>query len=128
MVDSHRQGGLFASSRRLLGTGLRWLQLRLELLAAELQLGAAQVFDAIVLALLAGLGIGIGLVLLCAWILLLLQESYRLTALGVMSAVFLCGGIALLWSARRSLRRAGRALDGSRGELARDIEALTPSE
>lgn len=128
MVDSRGRGGLFASSRRLLGTGLQWAQVRLELLATELQLGAAQVFDAVVLALVAGMGIGIGLVLACAWVLLMFQEAYRMAALGAMAAVFLVGGAGLLWLARTHLRRAGRALDGSRAELARDVQALTPRE
>jgi uncharacterized membrane protein YqjE len=128
MVEAQGRGGLFASSRRLLGTGLRWLQLRLELLTAELQLGAAQAFDAVVLALLAGLGIGVGLVLFCGWVLLMLQEPYRLAALGVMAAGFLAAGFGLLWLARQHLQRAGRALDGSREELARDLQALRPRD
>ncbi|MDH4051324.1 MAG: phage holin family protein [Rubrivivax sp.] len=128
MVDPHVRSGLFASSRRLLGTGVQWLLLRLELLAAELQLGAAQAFDAIVLVLLAGLGIGVGLVLACAWLVLMLQEPYRLTALGTLATVFLGVGAGLIWRARKHLDRAGRALDGSRGELARDLQALTPRD
>jgi uncharacterized membrane protein YqjE len=123
---SAAQGGLLGSARRLLATSLRLVQVRLDLLATELQLGAGQVFDAVLLALLAGLGLGVGLVLLCGWILLMLQEPYRLAALGTMALVFLGAGLALVWAARRRLRGAARALDGTRGELARDIQALGP--
>lgn len=120
--------GLFASTRSLLSTTLELVRVRVELLANDAELGVLRLFDAILLALLSVLAIGIGVVLLCGFVLLLVQEAWRLHALGAMALVFLGGGAWALMAARASLRRAGWAFDATRAELARDLAALTPRD
>lgn len=118
--------GLFASARSLLATALELLQVRVELLAADVETGALRLFDAIVLALLAILGIGIGVVLVCGLILLVVQEAFRPHALGLMALAFLGAGAWALIVARARLRQAGSAFEATRAELARDAAALAP--
>jgi uncharacterized membrane protein YqjE len=117
---------LFARLRRLLGTSLELLQLRIELLATDVELGTLRFFDAVVLALAALLALAVGLGLLCAWILLMLQPEYRLTALGLMALAFLAGGAWAVVAARGRMRQSGRAFQATRAELARDLAALSP--
>lgn len=120
--------GLFASARGLLLTSVRLLQVRVELLATDMEVGVLRLFDAIILAQLALLGIGLGLASLCGLLLLIVQDAYRLHLLAVMATAFLLAGVAALVVARRKLAQAGAAFDATRSELARDIKALTPRE
>lgn len=118
--------GLFARLRRLLATSLELLQLRVELLTTDVELGALRFYDAVVLALAALLALTVGLGLLSAWVLLMLQPAYRLTALGLMALAFLAGGAWAVAAARGRLRRSGQAFQATRAELARDLAALSP--
>ena len=127
-MSDARRAGLFGSARQLLLTGVGLLQVRLALLANDVELGALRFFDAVVLALLALLSVGVGLVLACALVLMLLQDAYRLPALGLMALLFLAAGAWALAAARRQLRQAGQAFDATRAELARDAAALTPRD
>ena len=120
--------GLFGSARSLLTTALELLQVRLGLLATDVEAGALRLFDALVLGLLALMGVTIGLLLLCALVLMLVQEAYRVQALGVMVLVFLGGGAWGLAVARAKLQLAGAAFEASRAELARDLAALVPRD
>lgn len=122
------KSGLYASARSLLRTAVRLLQVRVELLASDIEVSALRLFDAIVLALFAVLGLGVGLVLVCGLILLVVQEPHRPYVLGVMAAAFIGMGALALFVARARLAQAGAAFDATRGELARDVSALTPGE
>jgi uncharacterized membrane protein YqjE len=116
--------GLFDSLGRLLETTVGLLHNRLLLLANDLQLGAVGLLDALVLALLGVAAVGIGLVLLCGWVLLLVEPSDRVWAAGLMTLAFVGGGMLALWAARGRIRGAGAAFDGTREELGRDLAAL----
>jgi uncharacterized membrane protein YqjE len=116
--------GLLGSARALLGTTLELAQVRLALLANDVEAGTLRLFDALVLAALALLGIGVGIVLLCLLVLLLIQDTYRIPVLLVMALVFLAAGAWALNAARSSLRQAGGAFEATRAELARDLAAL----
>lgn len=118
------RSGLFARLHRLLGTTLEIVQLRVELLATDVQLGALRFLDAVALALGALLLLAAGLGLLAAWIVLMMAPEYRLTALGVIAMIFLAAGAWALAGARARLRSAGGAFAATRGELARDLTAL----
>lgn len=118
--------GLFAKLHRLLGTTVELVQLRVELLATDVQLGTLRFFDAVVLALGALLLLAAGVGLLAAWIVLMMAPEYRLTALGVIAVVLLAAGAWVLAAARARLRAAGGAFVATRAELARDLAALGP--
>ena len=124
MSDKDPAVGLFASLRRLLGTALEIAQVRLELLGTEVELEKRRLFDNLLRAVVALLLLGVGLTLLCGFLLLLVSEAYRLAALGVMALLFLSAGLLLLQRARQSVRNSKTMFDASLGELQRDRAGL----
>jgi len=124
MSDNDPAVGLFASLRRLLGTGLEMAQVRLELLGTEVELEKRRLFDNLMRAVVALLLFGVGITLFCGFLLLLISEAYRLAALGVMAMLFLGGGLLLLQSARQGVRSPKGMFDASLGELQRDRAGL----
>jgi len=120
--------GLFTSARRLLATGLEIAQVRLELVATELELEKLRLFEAILLAAAALFGLGIGVMLLCALLVLLVGEGYRLHVLGALAALFIGGSLWGLRAARAKLRGTGTLFDASVTELARDRAQLMPHD
>lgn len=128
MNESAPSAGLMMSLRRLLSTFLELGQVRLELLGNELKLEKLRLFDALLWAVLALLAIGVGLVLLVAFAMLLLDEAYRLPALGALVVLFLGTGVLLIWIARERLQNHAGMFAASAGELARDRIDLVPGD
>lgn len=116
--------GLLASLRRLLATALEIAQVRLELLAVELEQEKQRIFDALLWAAVAMLLLGVGLTLTAGLLVMLLWEGYRLPALAVLCVVFLAGGMVAAWLARTRLSARGGMVGTSLDELARDRDAL----
>ena len=125
MTGPNQAGGLFASLRRLLGTVLEIAEVRLALLGTEVELEKRRLFDALFWVAMAVLVLATGLVLLCAFVILLLSEGYRLPALGVMALLFLGGGLLLLRQAQQRLRSPEGMFGSSLAELKRDQAGLT---
>ncbi len=117
--------GLFASVQRLLGTALDMAQVRLELLSTELELEKQRLFDGLIWGAIGLLALGMGLVLLCGFIILLFWEGYRLAAVGVMALLFLGIAAVFIHEARKRLRHPSGMFDASVEELKRDRAALT---
>lgn len=113
-------GGLLASVRQLLSTLLETAQVRLELLGTELEVEKRRVLDVLVLAAVALVCLSLGLVMLCATVILLVDDAYRLAAAGAMALLMLGGGLVLLGLARRRLRNPMGMFHASAQELARD--------
>jgi len=120
--------GLLASLRRLLATGLEIAQVRLELLAVELEQEKLRIFDGLLWAALALLMLGVGLLLAVGLLLLLVWDGHRLAALGVLSVLFLGAGALLARLARSRLSSPQGIAAGSLDELARDRAALEGRE
>jgi len=116
--------GLFASLRRLLGTALELAQVRLELLSSEVELEKRRLFDSLLRAAIGLSLLGVGLVLLCGFLILLVSENYRLAALGVMALLILIAALLLLGSARQRLRSPKGVFSASVTELERDRSGL----
>jgi uncharacterized membrane protein YqjE len=116
--------GLQARLQRLASTALQLAQLRVEMLATDVELAALRLLDAIVLALAALLALAVGLGLLCGLILLIVQPEYRLHALAALALLFLAGGVFALRAARARLTQAGGLFQGTRAELANDVAAV----
>lgn len=121
---SATQAGLLGSLRALLGTTLQVAQARLELLGVELEQEKTQLFDALWWGALALVLLAAGLVLAVGFVVLLMQEGYRLPALGLLTLVCLGGGVALLRHAKRCLHSPDGAFAASVGEIARDRASL----
>lgn len=118
------RAGLLASLRGALSTVLEIAQTRLELVGCELEQEKAKLFDALWWGALSLLLLLVSLVLSIGFVMLLLQEQYRLAALGVLALACALAGVALLRHARRRLRSVGGAFAASAQELARDRAAL----
>jgi uncharacterized membrane protein YqjE len=121
---SDAQAGLLGSLRALLGTALQVVQTRLELFTCELEQEKTNLFDALWWAALSLVLLSAGLVLAIGLIVLLMQEGYRLPALGLLTLSCVGGGWALLRHAKRCLHSPGGAFAASVGEIARDRAGL----
>ncbi len=117
-------GGLFASVRQMLATGVETLRVRLELLSTEVEQEKIRLFDAVLWAGLALLLLGMGLLFLCGLIVVLLWEQHRLLALGSLALLFLGAGVWVLQTARRRLQAPGGLFASSVAELTRDRNEL----
>ena len=117
-------GGLFASLRRLLVTALEMAQVRLDLFLTEFQQEKLRVFDSLLWAGVALMLIGVGVILLCGFVVILLWETHRLATLGVLTLLFLGSGALLMRAARNRLRSPAGALSATMEELQRDMAEL----
>ena len=122
------RAGLFESLRQLLRTALEMAQVRLELLVSDLEIEKLRLVDAVLRALLGLLLLGLGLVLLMAFLLMLLWDGYRLPALGVLTLLCAGGGLWLLQAAKRRLGHGEPMFAATRAEFERDQAALAPRE
>jgi uncharacterized membrane protein YqjE len=122
------RAGLFESLRRLLHTALELGQVRLELLVADLEFEKLRLVEVALRALLGLLLLGLGLLLLIAFVLVLLWDSYLLPALGVLTVLCVAGGLLLLQAAKRRLGRGDELFAATRAELERDQAALRPRD
>jgi uncharacterized membrane protein YqjE len=124
MSDTPAPAGLFTSLRRLLADALDLARVRLELLGNEVELEKQRLLEGLLRGALALMLLGVGLALLCGFVVLLFWDGYRLAALGALTLLSLGAGAALLRSARLRLERPDGMLPGSLGELRQDIEQL----
>lgn len=125
MSDTVNRLGLFASLRRLLATALEIAQVRLALLGTEVELEKRRLFDALLWGAFALLVLGIGIVMLCGFVILLFWDAYRLPAVGSLAFLLLAGGVILLQKARQRLRTPLGMFSANIDELKRDCDALT---
>ena len=126
MAELNQEMGLLVSFKRLCATVLEIGQVRLELVGTELELEKKRIFEGLLWALSALLFLGVGLVLFCGFIILLVWEGYRLAALGVMALFFLGAALALLMQARHRLSNPKGIFNASVSELNKDHLALKP--
>ena len=116
--------GLLSSLRRLLHSSAEMAEVRLDLFATELQQEKLRVLDSLAWLALAWLALGVGLVLLCLFVVLLIAEPYRLAGLGVIAGLCLAGAWAAWLASRRRGHAGGTPFEASLAELRRDRDAL----
>lgn len=124
MSEPAHESGLFASLRRLLATAIEIAQVRLALLGTEIELEKQRLLHGLYWAALALIALGIGLVLLCGFVILLFWDGYRLAAVGVMAILFFIAGAVLMQQARARLRNAVGLFKTSVDELEQDRAGL----
>jgi len=112
--------GFLANVRQLLATLLEIVQVRLELLAAELEQEKRRVFSALVLTAVALVCLALGLVMLSVAVLLIFWDSYRVWAACALALLFGGGGAYLLVCAKQRLRAPSGLFVHSLAELQRD--------
>ena len=123
MIGDSRSG-LLASLRRLLISGSELAEVRLQLLATELQQEKLRLLESLAWLVVAAMACCVGLLLFSLFVVLLVEPAHRLLALGVLSLAFLVGA-GLAW--RMALRRqqaGGAPFEASLDELRRDRAAL----
>lgn len=123
-LKSGQHGGLFTSLRQLLATALEIAQVRLDLFLTEIEQEKLRLFDGLLWAGLAVMLMGVGVILLCGFMVVLLWDGYRLTTLGVLTLLFLGVGGVLMRAARNRLRNPVGTLGDTVDELRRDIAEL----
>jgi uncharacterized membrane protein YqjE len=128
MSETGKSQGLFASMRQLLGTLVESAQVRITLISNEIEQEKLRLFDGLLWAGLALLLLGLGALLLAAFIVVLFWDSYRLQALGLLALLFLGAGGGLLGMAYARLRKPGGLFSSSIEELGRDRIALGTGE
>lgn len=122
---SGEPAGWPARLRRLLGTGVALLQIRLDLLAIEIEEEKRRVFGALLIAAMALLLLGTGLLLGVAWLVWFMPASWRPMAVGLLSLTFLLAGSGLLLRARRHVASADGPAPATRAELRADRHMLS---
>jgi uncharacterized membrane protein YqjE len=110
--------------RALLADVTELAQVRLELFTVEARQELARLARLAVLTVLAAVLAAFGLVFLALFFTVLLWDSQRLLALGIFTAIFLGGGVALGWLAWRRIRQGAQMFAATREELRRDHERL----
>ena len=117
-------GGLAASLRQLVASGLELAQLRLELLGTEIEAQKLRIAAALAWGALAMVLFALALVLLVLCVMIYFWEPYRFQAAAVMLIVFLAGGVFAARLARARLQTTAGTFAASVGELRRDRDAL----
>lgn len=125
MSEPAHESGLFASLRRLLATALEIAHVRLELLSSELEFEKRKVLHGLFWGAVALMILGVGLVLLCGFVILLFWDGYRLPALGLMALMFLAGGALLVRDVQKKLSSPGGIFKASAAELEQDRAGLS---
>lgn len=120
--------GLLATIRRAAAIVLELAEVRLDLLAAELEDEKQRVLDALLRAALAIVLLSLGLVLAVGFVIAIAPEHWRAALLGALALACLGGGAALVAQARHRLATPGGAACATREELARDRRALVAGE
>lgn len=119
--------GLMGSIKRLLSTLTSIVSTRLELLANELQEERLHLMQMLLFAALALFCLGLGVLLLTAFVVVLFWDDHRLAVLGVLSASFFALGTLMAMLLRSKMQAKSRLFSASLAELAKDREQLGAS-
>jgi uncharacterized membrane protein YqjE len=112
--------GILAAGRQLLATLLETVQVRLELLGTEIEHEKRRVFSALLLAAVALICLGLGLVMASVAVLVVFWDSYRLLAACLLALAYGLGGVFLLYRAKQKLHARSGLFEKSLAELQRD--------
>ena len=108
----------------MLGTLHEIAQVRLDLLGTEVEFEKRRLFDGLLWGAVSLVCIGVGMVMLCGFVILLVLDGYRLAATGVLALLFLALGALLMRESRQRLRNPAGLFDHSVAELGRDAAEL----
>lgn len=128
MVDGAPSIGLFASLKRLLGTGVALVETRLELVTVEFEEQVAHARGLLLWAVAAAILGFLTLLLLGATIIIAAGEEHRLLAAALVTGALAAGTAIAVAGLRRRLARRPTFLSATRGELRADASALRGEE
>lgn len=119
-----REAGLLESLSTLSHSVLELLHVRIELFSVEWQEERERAKHLFVLAIGGALLLLLGMLLLTFFIVVLFWDSYRLTAIAVVTVVYLGGGWLCLWEIRHELKKRLPPFSASLHEFAEDLRQL----
>lgn len=120
--------GFIDSVRTLAGSVLDLLHIRVELFAVEWQEEQERGKQLLILVVAGALLLMLGMLLLTFFIVVLFWDSYRLTAIAVVTLVYLFGGALCLWQVRAKLSKRSSPFSSSLGEFIEDLRQLRANE
>ncbi|MGH8729027.1 MAG: phage holin family protein [Burkholderiales bacterium] len=123
--EAPASAGLFESLRRLVTTAINIAHTRLELISIELREEKVRLLSLLVRTLAALALLGLGVILATLFIVVLFWDTHRLLALGIMTLIFLAGGVALGLRVVQDLKAAPKLFAESITELVKDRESLS---
>lgn len=103
---------------------LELLEVRAELLSIEARMEMQRVLLMAVFGVLGALCLAFGIMFLAVFVTVALWDTHALLVLGLLTAAFAGGGLALLLLARGKLQAMAGMFGGSREELRRDQQRL----
>lgn len=116
--------GLMGSIKRLLSTLTSIVSTRLELLANELQEERLHLMQMLLFAALALFCLGLGVLLLTAFVVVLFWDDHRLAVLGMLSVFFFALGTLMAMLLRGRMQAKSKLFSASLAELFKDREQL----
>lgn len=123
----NRSSGLLESIKNLSATLLAIGQTRLQLLSNDLEEERAWLTSMLVWTLIAFFCASLALILATLLIVIMFWDTYRLTALGIMTGIFMLGA-GYAWRVVCNMARSKpRLFSASIAELSKDREHLAPS-
>jgi len=123
--------GLFGQLQQSLGKVIELFRVRLALLGTELGLEKQRLAAGLFWGAAALMSLTLAAALFCSFVILLLWDSYRLAAVGVLTLIFLGCGLFLIQVAQRRLGAGSNLFSTSLAELERDrasFTSTTPNE
>jgi uncharacterized membrane protein YqjE len=123
-MEPPREAGLAASLKRVGAHALSLLQVRLELLATEIEEERSRLSRLLVTGVCAFFLLGFGLLALALLLTVAWWETHRLLPLSLLVGFFLGAGILCALSCARLVWRGSRLFGASLAELAKDRAAL----
>ena len=116
--------GLMESSKRVVGTLLTIFQTRLELLSNEIEEERLRVRQMLFYGSVALFFFGLAIMLLTVFIVVVFWDSYRLSVLGGLTALFFLAGLLVLNSLRNLGQERTKLFSSSLSELEEDRARL----
>jgi len=118
--------GIAESLRRLIAAFIDILQTRAELITIEVEEEVVRYFSYLMFSLAALFFLGVACLLIVLLVVILYWDTYRITALSLLIALFVGAGLYFGWWVRRHYRHKPKLLGSSLTELSKDIAALKP--
>ena len=116
--------GLAESLKRLASTSLAIIRARLELLSNEMEEEYLRIGQMLLYGSVALFFFGLAVMLLTVFIAVLFWDSYRLSVLGGLAAVFFIAGLLVCNALRRMAQEKSKLFSASLSELDYDREQL----
>jgi uncharacterized membrane protein YqjE len=115
---------LLESLKRLARTAVGIVHTRLELLSLDVEEAKVRFLSILLFGAVAFLCLSLGLVMGAFWLVVAFWDTHRMLVLGLLTGVFLGGGLLLLVLVAWRARRGPRLFSATLGELEKDSEAL----